>query len=130
MTEHGGVKPHSRPCLYALTVLTPLPMATLISPPECMKADDYAAADPARQRLLAKRRFPLLASLLVLDPKRKGKGKTQDADENDEEGLVQVRSCLPPVDRETLIALENPVMDEGENKPAYRWAILYENQRG
>ena len=102
-------------------------MSTIISPPECMKIDDYAAAEPARQRLIAKPGFRLFASIpnLRRSASSSTKGKRPDTPEEPEDPIR-----VPSIDGDTCIHLDNSAIDESDDTPAYRWAILYENQRG
>jgi hypothetical protein len=98
-----------------------------IGPPECMKTDDYSAAEPARRRLLKKDSFRLFASLPNLRSKRKQKESGKD---NDDAVPVFIETPPSPTDSNGFIHLDNAAICEDEDKPVYRWAVLYENQRG
>src|ERR1700728_5412036 len=98
-----------------------------IGPPECMKTDDYSAAEPARRRLLKKDSFRLFASLPNLRSKRKQK---ESGKNSDDAVPVFIETPPSPTDSNGFIHLDNAAICEDEDKPVYRWAVLYENQRG
>jgi hypothetical protein len=106
-----------------------------MSRPECMVADDYAAAEPARQRLVPKRGFRLFASLPNLRQKATPSlkptvevGHTDEGNNNNDDVFEGLPSPLESTEN-TLIKLDNMVVVE-DDQLLYRWAILYENQRG
>ncbi|TCD71527.1 hypothetical protein EIP91_008908 [Steccherinum ochraceum] len=104
------------------------------APPACMHTDERSGADQARRRLLPKRSF--LAGLL---PARR---RSQSHAQN--QSYEQVPSPNPnepadgdvaPPNVEQLVRLEtrvnlDPTLEEDYDKDVYRWAVLYENQRG
>lgn len=95
-----------------------------------MQVDDYAAADAARRKLAPKTGFRLFTSSLSNLGRQRTKsttsndnGKTEDADG------AQIRPSTGTV--EAFITLDgSAISDFHENGDVYRWAILYENQRG
>jgi hypothetical protein len=102
---HGG-----RTVPFPLLIPTPH-----MSLPQHMRADDPAAADPARRRLLQKSPFPRFPSF----PSRISNTTTttspllSDDHPTDDIHIDNARLAHPP-----------------DDKDVYRWAILYENQRG
>lgn len=101
-----------------------------------MQADEYSAADAARQRLAPKSRFRLLSSLSDLRQRAKStKSKRNDAGDHSDDAsgssdeLAQMRPSTGTA--HTVIDLDDSAISEiHENRDSYRWAILYENQRG
>jgi hypothetical protein len=119
--------------------------------PLCMQTDEYAGADAARQRLVRKSRFPFFKStpnLRAATSKHskgghwKGKGKSDDNEDQEENTPTVLVSDTRPqsvnftsleerVELSNKIILDDSVIPDGlEDKDVYRWAILYENQRG
>ncbi|KZP31343.1 hypothetical protein FIBSPDRAFT_849833 [Athelia psychrophila] len=112
------------------------------SPPECMQVDDYDAADLARQRLAPKSGFRLFtASLSNLrrDRTRSGgsrrstrtsRSENANADEaRAGEGDSEPTAAAPTID--AAIDLDSSAISGfREDKDTYRWATIYENQRG
>ncbi|KAH8100722.1 hypothetical protein BXZ70DRAFT_1008210 [Cristinia sonorae] len=113
-------------------------MSSSRPPPECMRQDDPAAADHARRRLLPKRSF--LSNIL---PSRRRPQKSRDSNlsaasvpspvgERDAAGSPE----LPAGTMDDLVHLQNRLLseeaplEEDYSKDVYRWAVLYENQRG
>lgn len=107
-------------------------------PPQAMmKTDDPSAVEPARRRLTPKTRFRIFSSLLNLSSCCKFKRpKQQFADSGFEENSSnQHVGQLPPLeqtnDNTTIITLDNSsISNISDNKDEYRWAVVYENQRG
>lgn len=101
-----------------------------------MQADDYSAADAARRRLAPKSRLRLFASLTSLRQRSKSTSSKrssaaiQSAELTDSTGGTA--HSRPPIDTDdVLINLDgSAISDFHENKDVYKWAILYENQRG
>ena len=96
------------------TVPFPLLIPLHMTLPQHMRADDPAAADPARRRLLQKSPFPRFPSF----PSRTSTISTNtlplpDDHPADDIHIDDARLPHPP-----------------DDKDVYRWAILYENQRG
>ncbi|KAF8140262.1 hypothetical protein EV363DRAFT_1500514 [Boletus edulis] len=86
-----------------------------MSLPQHMCADDPSAADPARRRLLQKSPFPHFSSF----PSRTS--------------TVNILPLLPADSDHTTqdIQIDDAHLPHpNDNKDMYRWAILYENQRG
>ena len=79
-----------------------------------MRADDSAAADPARRRLLQKSHFPRFPSLPSLRSEKLN-------------SLPLLSSDHPTDD---IHIDDAPLPLPTDDKDLYRWAILYENQRG
>lgn len=90
-----------------------LPLLTMSLPPH-MRAEDPAAADLARRRLLQKSSFrfpsfPLRSSV---------------------PNIVPLSSPDHPTDCNDIHIDDVPLPLPDDDKDLYRWAILYENQRG
>ncbi|KAJ3719953.1 hypothetical protein C8R42DRAFT_722630 [Lentinula raphanica] len=103
---------------------------TTFPPPLPPQLEPSSAAEPARQRLLSKSRFPFSLSLPNLHPsssfKSKGKQKIDNA-EQDQSLTVAEENLQDP----TTIKLNAPrLTDDDEYEDKYEWAVLYENQRG
>lgn len=121
-------------------------------PPQCLLPDEYTAADAARQRFINKSRFPLFRSapnLRRAASKGKVKGgnpksrrKRKDTGDQDEHSFVSVdddshlsSEDLQPLEEginlsDKIILDDSAIPDSLEDKDVYRWAMLYENQRG
>ncbi|KDQ63553.1 hypothetical protein JAAARDRAFT_65576 [Jaapia argillacea MUCL 33604] len=112
-------------------------------PPPWMQTADPAEADQARLRLAPKSHFPL-PSFLRLPRSRKSsnKGKRtsfldygQEPEDTDEvvervraTESEEVLTIATLMDRD--VRLDDSLLEEPEDRDIYRWAILYENQRG
>ncbi|KAF8560355.1 hypothetical protein OG21DRAFT_1502659 [Imleria badia] len=84
-----------------------------MSLPQHMRADDPAAADPARRRLLEKSPFPRFPSF----PSR--------------HSVLNILSPPSPDNPTDDIHIDDaPLPLPNDDKDLYRWAMLYENQRG
>jgi hypothetical protein len=120
-------------------------------PPQCLQIDEYSAADAARKRFAPKYRFPFFRSTPDLRAASKpnvksgilkGKGKSSvDEDQHDNvsvdvdhvslQSSVNGQSFEECVELPDKIALDECSIPDGfEDNDVYRWAILYENQRG
>ncbi|KAH7930975.1 hypothetical protein BV22DRAFT_1053566 [Leucogyrophana mollusca] len=108
-----------------------------LEPPQAMRRDDPAAADPARRRLAQKSRFPLFSSLPNLrshhDAAKRNKSLGQA--DHSADNLHHTDSGLHPLeqtnDNDTIISLDHGALpDAPEDRDVYRWAVMYENQRG
>lgn len=105
-----------------------------------MQADEYSAADGARQRLAPKSRFRLLSSLSDLRRRVKStKSKHSNSEEDfghvfgsaDDSELTEARPSTGTAN--TVIDLDcSAISDLHEEfeKDVYKWAVIYENQRG
>jgi hypothetical protein len=109
----------------------------IINTPGSLKPDDPSAADAARERLRPRHRFPVFSSFqnlrqsaAVSGTKKKRKSKAKEQGDVD----IAVRDAVGqdnvPVSFDPVIHLENATADIYAGKLIYRWAILYENQRG
>jgi hypothetical protein len=110
-----------------------------------MQHDDPSAADAARKRLAPKRRFPIFASLPNLrrvssappapegNGKAMGKKKVMPVDSTDAQSLdlalIAQRTQSTDNDGIVLQCGDSPE-SAGGSRNEYRWAVLYENQRG
>jgi hypothetical protein len=105
-------------------------------PPQCMQADEYSAADPARRRLTPKSGLRIFASLTNLRQRSKSTTSRKSAAANDSVHVSESTDEPPPLrpstgTGDTIINLDgSAISDFHESKDVYRWAILYENQRG
>ena len=97
-----------------------------------LQADEYSAADPARRRLVPKSGLRIFASLTSLRQRSKSATSRKSAGANDSTQATDERDPLrPSTGTDTIINLDgSAISDFHENKDVYRWAILYENQRG
>jgi hypothetical protein len=108
------------------------------APPRAMmRDDDPSAVEPARRRLAPKSRLRIFSSLPNLSSCYKFKrSKRQPADaEFEANSPNQSVGELPPLeqtnDNTTIITLDNSsIPNIRNNKDEYRWAVVYENQRG
>ncbi|PIL31957.1 hypothetical protein GSI_06661 [Ganoderma sinense ZZ0214-1] len=111
-----------------------LPHTQSLSPPlpDALERDDYAAADQARERL--NKRGLLSSVSLQLPHLHRSRTKSQDSSIR----LSYIQGEAEDSTSETTAALnlvnlvENVSVEDDENydKDVYRWAVLYENQRG
>jgi hypothetical protein len=105
-------------------------------PPQCMQPDEYSAADAARRRLAPKSGLRLFASLTSLRQRSKStsskRSSTAIQSAQLTESMGETAHLRPPTDTDdVLINLDgSAISDFHENKDVYKWAILYENQRG
>jgi hypothetical protein len=101
-----------------------------------MQIAEYAAADLARRRLLPKRHFfPSLSDLRAsLSPKSKPNRKEREKNSNEswpkDEPPMQTDPLIPEETDNYIILDDSAIPDGLEEKDIYRWAIVYENQRG
>ncbi|KAF7969353.1 hypothetical protein HWV62_27693 [Athelia sp. TMB] len=99
---------------------------------ECMREDDYAAADAARQRLAPKKGLRGLShSLSNLRRDRtksvSSKKTSRSANDGQDEGDI----TRPSVATTVAIDLDGSAISGFHlEKDIYRWATIYENQRG
>ena len=95
-----------------------------------MRADDYEAADAARQRLTPKSRLRIFSSLSNLRKrKQSNKSVSQESTETNQGIPAILRSSTGAEDN--AIGLDgSAITDSDISKDIYRWATLYENQRG
>ncbi|RDX55853.1 hypothetical protein OH76DRAFT_1396203 [Lentinus brumalis] len=102
-------------------------------PPETIERDDYAAADQARQRFQHKGFFSSI-SLPHLPRRHKSKSRRRDASPSPSSVAELERSTSLPSVIPELVSLHegnsSAELDEDYRKDVYRWAVLYENQRG
>ncbi|KAH9950339.1 hypothetical protein B0H21DRAFT_722994 [Amylocystis lapponica] len=103
-------------------------------PPECMQQDDYAAADRARLRLHSKKSF---AQIFLPHLHRVDKSKTATRDVESRSSDHDLPAQAPELSQGYKLAGSHPVQLDDDLAPVlsddevvYRWAILYENQRG
>ncbi|KAJ4486142.1 hypothetical protein J3R30DRAFT_1459387 [Lentinula aciculospora] len=98
-------------------------------PPPVPHLEPSSAAEPARQRLIPKSRFPISISLPILhapSSSKKEKGKENHAKQ--EQNVV---AAAATEENPSTIKLSVPrLVDDDEYQDKYEWAVLYENQRG
>ena len=106
-----------------------------VSPPECMKHDEITQADQARLPPLKPRRFAFLHRKHLqrgLDQSKHRVSKPPSPDILEDEVRLSDDTDVseaPPVRLESgALSLEG--LEEDYDKDVYRWAVLYENQRG
>ncbi|KAG2350357.1 hypothetical protein BDR05DRAFT_993767 [Suillus weaverae] len=110
------------------------------APPQAiLTPDDPSAVEPARRRLAPKTRFRIFSSLPNIFSccgSRHHKPQPADSESNAEVSSNKSIEQLPPLeqtnDNTTIITLDiSGILDiPGMNKDEYRWAVVYENQRG
>ncbi|KAI0361611.1 hypothetical protein OH77DRAFT_1469432 [Trametes cingulata] len=106
--------------------------ATRPPPPGAVQKDDYAAAAQARQRFSKHGLFSSI-SLPSLSRKRKSKAQRRGVSPSPSSiAEIQTSASVPEIPdivdiTEANLAAE---LDENYDRDVYRWAILYENQRG
>ena len=115
----------------------PYSLASPGPPKAMMRTDDPAAVEPARRRLAQKSRFRISSSLQNLSSCYKFKRpRRQPADSGFEahspnQSVGQLPSLEHTNDNTTIITLDNSsISNISNNKDEYRWAVVYENQRG
>jgi len=107
-------------------------LSTEIPPPSSISHDEYHAADPARQRLVRKSRFPLFLSLPNLRKSASSSPPTSSplripVTVDQQHSGAQLQSLPDP----NFISLDpSGLDDQDEYNDRYEWAIVYENQRG
>ena len=111
-------------------IMSATPNSLTSHPLECMRADDYEAADAARQRLTPKSRLRIFSSLSNLRKrKQSNKSVSQESTETNQGIPAILRSSTGAEDN--AIGLDgSAITDSDISKDIYRWATLYENQRG
>ncbi|KII94380.1 hypothetical protein PLICRDRAFT_88608 [Plicaturopsis crispa FD-325 SS-3] len=105
-------------------------------PPTWMREDDYAAADGARARLHPKSRFSVSLSVPSLRARARSHAKLRSPEPQMRE-MGEAPDGQPPLSRSVVatnfINLDGSAIGSDEDlqsKDVYRWAMLYENQRG
>lgn len=100
-------------------------------PPEAIQRDDYAAAEQARQRFSKRGLFSSVSLPLPNIHQKKSNSRGRDD--------LPLPSSIAELGRPTSVSEEgldlvvlsdDPALLEEIDKDVYRWAILYENQRG
>ncbi|KAI1797888.1 hypothetical protein LXA43DRAFT_982497 [Ganoderma leucocontextum] len=99
--------------------------------PGTLERDDYAAADQARERL---NKRGLLSSVSLQLP-HFHRSRTRSQDSSIRRTYIQEteESTSEPLDTLNLVDLAENISTEDEenyDEDVYRWAVLYENQRG
>ncbi|GAW03640.1 hypothetical protein LENED_005379 [Lentinula edodes] len=109
-------------------------MTTVPSPPPVPHLEPSSAAEPARQRLIPKSRFPFSISLpnLRAPPlsKLKWKGKQKETDVEQDLSAAAAADDENAEDPSTIKLSAPRLTDDDEYQDKYEWAVLYENQRG
>lgn len=108
------------------------------APPQAiLTPDDPSAVEPARRRLTPKTRFSIFSFLPnPFSCCGSRNRKPQPVDSAEPDGLNKSIEQLPPLeqtnDNTTIITLDiSGISDIRDiNKDEYRWAVVYENQRG
>ncbi|KIJ68455.1 hypothetical protein HYDPIDRAFT_24727 [Hydnomerulius pinastri MD-312] len=108
------------------------PTGTGPEPPPHMQADDPSTVEAARRRLTKGSRFPLFSSLPNLRSRYKAsKDKLRERSESIERHSRSTGDLPHPVeDTHTIVLDYDHLPDLPHDKDVYRWAIVYENQRG
>ncbi|KAH7911204.1 hypothetical protein BJ138DRAFT_1240107 [Hygrophoropsis aurantiaca] len=111
--------------------------SSILEPPQPMQRDDPSAADSARRRVAPKSRLPLFSSLPNLRShhkasKQKSPSRRHPDTHTDDH---QSHNDLPPLeqtnDNNNIINLDESALPQlPADRDVYRWAVVYENQRG
>jgi hypothetical protein len=96
-------------------------LATMQVEPPPAVSDDSSAADLARRRLLKSKRFYLCFPRVPYLSSRKTRSKSQSQ-------ALEEQTILSNEAAE--IDLRDPFPDSDASQDVYRWAVVYENQRG
>ncbi|KAI0756982.1 hypothetical protein C8Q80DRAFT_1131442 [Daedaleopsis nitida] len=104
-------------------------------PPEALQRDDYAAADQARQRLNKHGLFSSISLPLPHRHRKKSNARERSISPSPSSiAVVESSTTVPPDAPDIVDITEDPIrstpLQEDYDKDVYRWAILYENQRG
>lgn len=108
--------------------------STLPPPPECMTRDDPSAVTEARLRLAQKQSF--FSSLHLGRRKREERPRSAtSASSSTSSSTASLPTCIDNQDEPQLLELDGhlldiPILEEDCDKDVYRWALMYENQRG
>ncbi|KAK0506233.1 hypothetical protein EDD18DRAFT_1455582 [Armillaria luteobubalina] len=113
-------------------------MASPLPPPSCLTTDDYHAVDAARNRFVKKPRFPIFSSVpnlrhIFSSHKLRPREQTEEHEEQQESRVdepEQVASSAVEHDNQLEIGLPPFGVDAHDGQTEFRWAVLYENQRG
>lgn len=107
---------------------SPTAYALAPPPPEAIQVDDYIAAEEARRRFYSRGFFHNVS--LPHFRKRRAKARRREASLASSSVVnVDVFASTPEIPNLVDIS-EGAELDEDYDKDVYRWAILYENQRG
>lgn len=110
----------------------PSTQSILPPPPGTLERDDYAAADQARERL--NKRGLLSSVSLQLPHLHLSRTRSQDSSiRRSYSQAAEPESTFEALTTPNLVDLVENVSvedDEDYDKDVYRWAVLYENQRG
>ncbi|KAK0245693.1 hypothetical protein EDD85DRAFT_27527 [Armillaria nabsnona] len=117
-------------------------MADPLPPPSCLTTDDYHAVDAARNRFVKKSRFPIFSSVPNLrhvfslhklrsrEQSEEHEEQTEEQQESRADEPEEVASSTVEHDPQLEIGLPAFGVDADESQTEFRWAVLYENQRG
>ncbi|KAH9849753.1 hypothetical protein C2E23DRAFT_861726 [Lenzites betulinus] len=107
---------------------SPTAYALAPPPPEAIQIDDYIAAEEARRRFYSRGFFHNVS--LPHFRKRRAKARRREASLASS-SVVNVDAFASTPEIPDLVDIsEGAELDEDYDKDVYRWAILYENQRG
>ncbi|KAK0465021.1 uncharacterized protein EV420DRAFT_1512446, partial [Desarmillaria tabescens] len=112
-----------------------------LPPPSCLTTDDYHAVDAARNRFVKRSRFPLFSvpnlrhvfSSHKLRSREQAEGHEEQTDEQQGSRVDELEEVTSPAvehDAELEIGLPAVGIDAENSQTEFRWAVLYENQRG
>ncbi|KAG2159861.1 uncharacterized protein EDB93DRAFT_1112311 [Suillus bovinus] len=111
-----------------------------LAPPQAiLTLDDPSAAEPARRRLAPKTRLSIFSfppNLFSCCRFRHHEPRPADAESEADSSNKPIEQLVPPLeqtnDNTTIITLDISGISDipGINKDDYRWAVVYENQRG
>ncbi|CDO71571.1 hypothetical protein BN946_scf184911.g41 [Trametes cinnabarina] len=103
-------------------------------PPGSVQKDDYAAADEARRRLSKRGLFSSISLPSFRKSRRRSKAQQRNASPSPS-SIVEIERAASESDIPDLVNISESSdlaaeLDKEYDKDVYRWAILYENQRG
>ncbi|KAG7450512.1 uncharacterized protein BT62DRAFT_518427 [Guyanagaster necrorhizus] len=117
-------------------------MADPLPPPACLAMDDYHAVDAARKRFVKKSCFPIISSVPnlrhffsshKLRSREQAEEHEEQTDERQESQFEEPEDVASSaIDPDTQVEIGLPVfgVDADDTQTKFRWAVLYENQRG
>ena len=108
------------------------PAQTPPPPPEAIERDDYAAAEQARQRFQKRGFFSSVS--LPLPHRHKSSSRKRGPSPSPSSIAELERPASTPPEAPEFVELSErsstTELDEDYGKDVYRWAVLFENQRG
>lgn len=110
------------------TLPPPTSMDERLGPPECMRRGSETANDAARHRLANKRKRFSLRRIWSKDKHRQAESPRSSISEDEQ--ALDLALQHQQDDTVRLTSSRTPDNVPRQDKDIYRWAIVYENQRG